>query len=64
MWTPFRTAPNLTAADAWQELLEEGGIPCDLYWPDPATRGDARAAVVLLIPNDRMHVAELVLTTL
>lgn len=64
MWTPFRTAPNLAAAEAWQDFLEEAGIPCELYWPDVSQRGDATAPCQLLVPNDRMHVVELVLSTL
>jgi hypothetical protein len=58
MWTTIKTTRNLLIAEAWKELFEEEGIPCQLHWPNPLLRGDTEATCHVLIPNDRLHVAE------
>ena len=59
MWVVFRKVPNGIAAQAWQELCEDGGVPCRIWWSDPTRRGDLLAPCEVFVPNDRQHVAEL-----
>ncbi|MBI4319860.1 MAG: hypothetical protein HY675_15325 [Chloroflexi bacterium] len=58
MWTPIKTTQNLMVAEAWKELFEEEGIPCTLHWPEARRRYTAQATCYVLVPNDRLHVAE------
>ncbi len=58
MWTPIKTTRSLLVAEAWKELFEEEGIPCMLYWPSPRSRNEAEATCYVVVPNDRLHVAE------
>ncbi|MCL4458626.1 MAG: hypothetical protein M1136_05165 [Chloroflexi bacterium] len=56
MWTVLRIAPNRPIARAWQEFLEEEGIPCELWWSDQTRRDDLAAPCEILVPSDRVHV--------
>jgi len=63
MWIHIKTAPNAVMADAWRELLENEGIPCQVK-PDPAEKhlGDL-AHQRIYVPKDRVQVAEELLRT-
>lgn len=58
MFKPIMTSRSLLVAEAWKELFEEEGIPCTLYWPDPRSRNEAEATCHILVPSDRLHVAQ------
>ena len=63
MWTHLRLAPDLIVAEAWREVIEDQGVPCQI-WPldDPIRlRGVVFTTYQVVVPNDRVHVAELVL---
>jgi hypothetical protein len=59
MWVVFRKVANGIAAEAWYEFCEEGGVPCRIWWSDSSRRGDLTAACEVYVPNDRLHVAEM-----
>jgi hypothetical protein len=59
MWVVFRKAANGIAAEAWYEFCEDGGIPSRIWWSDPSRRGDLTSACDVYVPNDRLHVAEM-----
>jgi hypothetical protein len=61
MWAEIKVARNLWVAQAWRELFENQGIPCQLWPLDSRSHGVALAKYQVLVPNDRIHVAELVL---
>ena len=73
MWTHFRLAPNLVVAEAWREVIEDQGVPCQIWPLDPAHETGPEASERMLrllgvvftpyqvvVPNDRVHVAGLV----
>jgi hypothetical protein len=59
MWVLFKSTSNAIAAEAWHEFCEEGGVPSRIWWSDPTRRGDLSASCAVYVPNDRLHVAEL-----
>ncbi|MCL4534071.1 MAG: hypothetical protein M1370_02800 [Bacteroidetes bacterium] len=59
MWVLFRKTENTFAAEAWRELCEDGGVPCRVWWCDPTQYGDLASPCGVFVPNDRLHVAEL-----
>jgi len=58
MWTPIKTTRSLLVAEAWKELFEEEGIPCMLHWPDGRRRNTALTTCQVVVPSDRLQVAE------
>ena len=58
MWTVIRKASNAIVAEAWQELLEEEGIPVQFRWDSYRTHLDITASCEVLVPTDRIHVAQ------
>lgn len=62
MWAEIRVARNLWVAEAWREVFENQGIP-SIVWPlDSRSHGSALSGYQVLVPNDRVHVADLVLS--
>jgi uncharacterized protein (DUF486 family) len=62
MWAEIKVARDVWIAEAWRELLENQGIPC-LIWPlDSVSHGVALTGYQIVVPNDRVHVADLVLS--
>ncbi len=62
MWAEIKVARDVWIAEAWRELLENQGIPC-LIWPlDSVSHGVALTVYQVVVPNDRVHVADLVLS--
>ncbi len=64
MWVLFRQTPNTFAAEAWQELCEEAGVPCRIWWSEGNQPGDLAAPCGVYVPNDRLHVAEMLANNL
>jgi hypothetical protein len=62
MWVELRVARTLPVAVAWRELLEDQGIPCKLWPLDGRSHGVPLADYQVLVPNDRLHVADVVLS--
>ena len=61
MWVEIKQAANLMLAEMWKELLEGEGIPTLLV---PAGGGAPRRELVayqVMVPSDKVHVAEEVL---
>ena len=59
MWTHFRLAPDLITAEAWRELIEDQGVPCQIWPLDLKMRGSVFTPYQVVVPNDRVHVAGL-----
>lgn len=62
MWAEIKVARTIWIAEAWQELFEDQGIPCKIWPMDSRSHGVALTTYQVLVPNDRVHVAELVLS--
>lgn len=62
MWVKIKTTSNLIVGEAWKELFEDAGVPCQLRWDDPRFREDANAPCDVMVPTSRYHVAEHVLS--
>ena len=59
MWTHLRLAPNLIIAEAWLELIQDQGVPCQIWPLDMKMRGATFTTYQVVVPNDRVHVAML-----
>lgn len=62
MWVQIRMVRTLPVARAWRELLENQGIPCQLWPADGRSHGLPLAEYQVLVPNDRLHVADVVIS--
>lgn len=62
MWAEITLARGLWVAEAWQELFENQGIPCKIWPLDSLSHGLALVDYQVLVPNDRIHVADLVVS--
>lgn len=61
MWTHLRLADDLIVAEAWREVIEDQGVPCQIWPLDLTMRGATFTAYQVVVPNDRVHVAALVI---
>jgi hypothetical protein len=61
MWVEIKTTTNAIVAEAWQELFEDAGIPCQVKWDDRHYREALLASCRVMVPNSRLHVAEHIL---
>ena len=61
MWAQIRVARNLLVAETWRELLENQGIPSKIWPLDGRSHGVPRAECQVLVPNDRVRVADMVI---
>src|SRR5207247_683624 len=59
MWTHFRLAPDLITAQAWRELIEDQGVPCQVWPLDLKQRGVVFTMYQVLVPNDRARLVGL-----
>lgn len=59
MWIELTRANSALIAEAWQEFIEDSYIPCRVHWTDRRSRGVIDNQCVVLVPNDRHHVAQL-----
>jgi hypothetical protein len=59
MWTHLRLAPDLIVATAWRELIQDQGVPCQIWPLDMSKRGVVHTTYQVVVPNDRVHVAAL-----
>lgn len=64
MWTRIKEVPNLTIAAAWQEVLEESSVPCEIRLVEAALEDEGHSLYGVYVPNDRVHIAELVIQAL
>jgi len=62
VWAEIKRARNLIVAEAWREVFENQGIPCKIWPLDSRSHGVALASYQVLVPNDRLHVADLVIS--
>jgi len=62
VWAEIKVARDLWIAEAWRELFEDQGIPCQIWPLDSRSHGVALASYQVLVPNDRLHVADLVVS--
>jgi hypothetical protein len=62
VWSEIKVARDIWIAEAWKELFENQGIPCQIWPMDSRSHGVALTAYQVLVPNDRVHVADLVLS--
>ncbi|MBM4417851.1 MAG: hypothetical protein FJ033_06005 [Chloroflexi bacterium] len=60
MWTHLRLADDLIVAEAWKEVIEDQGIPCQVWPLASDQRGIVFTRYQIVVPNDRVHVATLV----
>ncbi len=60
MWTPIKTAQGLFVAEAWQDLMEGSGLPCELHRKDNGPLDAADGEYEVLVPSDRVHVVRLI----
>ena len=60
MWTHLRLADDLVVAEAWREVIEDQGVPCQIWPLDLKMRGAFFTTYQVVVPNDRVHVAGLV----
>lgn len=60
MWTHLRLAADLIVAEAWKEVIEDQGVPCQVWPLDPDLRGVVFTTYQVVVPNDRVHVAGLI----
>jgi hypothetical protein len=60
MWVEIRKARNLVVAETWRELFENQGVPCKLWPIDSESHGVAFTTYQILVPNDRVRVARMV----
>jgi hypothetical protein len=61
MWTHLRLAGDAIVAEAWREVIEEQGVPCQIWPLDMSMRGAAFTTYQVVVPNDRVHVAALII---
>jgi hypothetical protein len=47
-------------AEAWRVVVEDLGVPCQIWPLDPKMRGAMFTTYQVVVPNDRVHVAALV----
>ena len=62
MWAEIRVARDIRIAEAWREVFENQGIPAQIWPMDSRSHGMALTKFQVLVPNDRLHVADLVLS--
>ena len=62
VWSEIKVARDIWIAEAWRELFENQGIPCQIWPIDSRSHGVALTTYQVLVPNDRVHVADLVLS--
>ncbi len=62
MWAEIKVARDIWIAESWRELFENQGIPCQIWPLDSRSHGAVFAEYQVLVPNDRLHVADLVLS--
>ncbi|TAK25556.1 MAG: hypothetical protein EPO26_04100 [Chloroflexota bacterium] len=60
MWTHLRLAADLIIAEAWKEVIEDQGVPCQVWPLDLGLRGVVFTTYQVVVPNDRVHVAGLI----
>ena len=61
MWTHLRLASDALVAEAWRELIEDQGVPCQVWPLDARMRGAVFTTYQVVVPNDRVHVADLII---
>lgn len=61
MWVYVRTASNLITAEMWKELLENQGVPTQLYVEPEQRRLGIGAPHQVLVPKEKKFIAEDVL---
>jgi hypothetical protein len=61
MWTHLRLADDAIVAEAWREVIEDQGVPCQIWPLDMTMRGAAFTTYQVVVPNDRVHVAALII---
>lgn len=61
MWTHLRLAGDAIVAEAWREVIEDQGVPCQIWPLDMSMRGAAFTTYQVVVPNDRVHVAALII---
>ncbi len=61
MWAQIRVSRNLLVAETWRELLENQGIPSKIWPLDGQSHGVPGSDHQVLVPNDRLRVAEMVI---
>jgi len=62
VWAEIRVARDIRIAEAWREVFENQGIPSKIWPMDSRSHGVALTEYQVLVPNDRLHVADLVLS--
>jgi hypothetical protein len=60
VWAEIKVARDIWIAEAWREVFENQGIPCQIWPMDSRSHGVALTTYQILVPNDRLHVADLV----
>jgi len=63
MWIHIKTAPNKVLAETWRELLEGEGIPTRVEPVNEEAHLGDLARQYILVPKDRVEVAEEILRT-
>ncbi|MFA5317500.1 MAG: hypothetical protein WC369_08775 [Dehalococcoidales bacterium] len=61
MWVEVKKAANLVIAEMWQELFEGEGIPTLLKAVGGGAPSRELVAYSVMVPGDKVHVAEEVL---
>ena len=64
MFTDYRTAPNLMAAEMWKAALEAEGLPTKILPEGDIRSWGERVAYRIMVPRGREHVADEILRKL
>lgn len=64
MFTDYRKAPNLMAAEMWKEALEAEGLPTKILPEGDILTWGERVTYRVMVPKGREHVADEILRKL
>ena len=58
MWVEYKRAPNLMAAEMWQDTFESEGLPSHILPEAGIPAWSESAAFIVYVPKGREHVAD------
>ena len=64
MWSKYKEAPNLMAAEMWKNLLEGEGLPTRLTPVGDIRAWSERSKFDIWVPEGRQHVADEIIAKL
>ena len=64
MWTDYKRAENLMAAQMWKDLLDGEGLPANIVPEGDILDWSETASFRIMVPKGREHVADEILRKL